>query len=87
MMMVYYMVMTLCTGQEGCLDERKPVAFATQAECQSSISEIEPRRGVKYRCHRGPQTLISNDIRAKSKPHLATRATPAALPANAIAQP
>jgi hypothetical protein len=76
MMTVYFMVMTLCAGAEGCVDERKPVAYATQAECMETVTAMEPRRGVKYRCHRGPQQLISKEIQDKAQPHLMTISAP-----------
>lgn len=75
MMAIYYIVMTLCTGREGCIDERRPVAYASQVECLDTLEAMPERRGVKYRCHRGPQTVISSDLRAKPQPHLATTAT------------
>jgi hypothetical protein len=73
MMTVYFVVMTLCSGVEGCVDERKPVAYATEAECMETLGSMAARRGVKYRCHRGPQQLVSEVIRSSApKPHLMT---------------
>lgn len=77
MMTVYFIVMTLCSGAEGCMEERRPVAYATQEECLESLSGMAPRRGVRYRCHRGPQQLISQELRSKAtQPHLITTNAP-----------
>lgn len=79
MMTVYFVVMTLCSGAEGCVEERKPAAYATQAECLETVDALEQRRGVRYRCHRGPQRLISQDLKEKSaQPHLITTNAPVA---------
>jgi hypothetical protein len=77
MMTVFFVVMTLCSGAEGCVDERKPVAYATEAECMDTVNGMAVQRGVKYRCHRGPQQLVSEVIRSTApQPHLTTTSLP-----------
>lgn len=77
MMTVFFVVMTLCSGVEGCVDERKPVAYASEAECMETVNGMAARRGVKYRCHRGPQQLVSEVIRSSAtQPHLVTTSVP-----------
>ncbi|MGI4838277.1 MAG: hypothetical protein ACRYF9_11720 [Janthinobacterium lividum] len=77
MMTVFFVVMTLCSGTEGCVDERKRVAYASEAECMETVNAMPARRGVKYRCHRGPQQLVSEVIRSSApQPHLVTTNVP-----------
>jgi hypothetical protein len=51
MMTVYFVVMTICSGIEGCVEERKPgPTFATRAMCMETARVMEPRKGVKFKC-------------------------------------
>lgn len=60
MMTVYIMVMTLCTGGEGCVEERKPEpTFATKALCMESARAMAPRKGVKFKC-RTQRLMVPN---------------------------
>lgn len=51
MMTVYFVVMTICSGIEGCVEERKPgPTFATRAMCMETARVMAPRKGVKFKC-------------------------------------
>jgi hypothetical protein len=59
MMTVYFVVMTMCSGMEGCVEERKPGdAYATKAECMETVSAMARRKGVKYKCRSEPQWML-----------------------------
>ncbi|MGN8275829.1 hypothetical protein [Pseudomonas sp. SMN5] len=60
MMTVYVMVMTICTGGEGCIEERKPEpTYATKALCMESARSMAPRKSVKFKC-RTQRLLVPN---------------------------
>ncbi|WP_413795377.1 MULTISPECIES: hypothetical protein [unclassified Pseudomonas] len=51
MMTVYFVVMTICSGIEGCVEERKPgPTFASRAMCMETARVMAPRKGVKFKC-------------------------------------
>lgn len=51
MMTVYFVVMAICSGIEGCVEERKPgPTFATRAMCMETARVMAPRKGVKFKC-------------------------------------
>lgn len=51
MMTVYVMVMTLCRGDEGCVDVRKTEpTYLTKELCMAKARDITPRKGVKFKC-------------------------------------
>ena len=53
MMTVYFVVMTICSGFEGCVDERQPVpTFASKAMCMETTKVMAPRKGVKFKCRK-----------------------------------
>lgn len=58
MMMVYFVVMTMCTGMEGCVDERKATAYSSREECIQMISALPHQKGIKYRCRKAPQAQL-----------------------------
>jgi hypothetical protein len=59
MMTVYFVVMTMCSGMEGCVDERKPgAAYASREECMETVGAIPHRKGVKYKCRKEPQWVL-----------------------------
>lgn len=58
MMTVYVMVMTICSGFEGCVEERRTEpTYATKEMCMAMARDIAPRKGVKYKC-RSERLLI-----------------------------
>jgi len=60
MMTVYVMVMTICTGGEGCVEVRKPEpTYATKAICMETAHGMAARKGVKYKC-RTQRMLVPN---------------------------
>lgn len=66
---IFVVVMTMCSGAEGCLDESQPTAYSTREECMESVALMPTRRGIKYRCASVPQVLITQQRRA-TKNHL-----------------
>jgi hypothetical protein len=51
MMTVYFVVMTICSGIEGCVEERKQgPTFASKAICMETARGMAPRKGVKFKC-------------------------------------
>lgn len=72
MMSVYFIVMTMCSGMEGCLEERKTTAYATRDECMQEVAAMPPRKGLKYKCAKAPQRLVKEDREAGARPHLMT---------------
>jgi hypothetical protein len=51
MMTVYFVVMTICSGFEGCVEERKPgPTYASRQICLETAREMTPRKGVKFKC-------------------------------------
>ncbi|WP_434702405.1 hypothetical protein J3P85_16030 [Pseudomonas sp. Z1-12] len=63
MMTVYFVVMTICSGYEGCVDERQPgPTFASKAMCMQTASVMAPRKGVKFKC-RKERTLVVDGAR------------------------
>lgn len=68
---IFVVVMTMCSGGEGCLDESQPTAYSTRAECMESVAVMPTRRGIKYRCSSVPQVLITQQRRATQN-HLVT---------------
>ncbi|QBZ90463.1 hypothetical protein EPZ47_17660 [Pseudomonas viciae] len=51
MMTVYFVVMAICSGVEGCVEERKPgPTFASRAMCMETARVMPPRKGVKFKC-------------------------------------
>lgn len=58
MMTVYFVVMTLCSGMEGCVDERKPAAYASREECMQMVSTMPRQKGIKYKCRKAPQSEL-----------------------------
>jgi hypothetical protein len=74
MMSVYFVVMTICSGMEGCVQERRPDVYATQEECVQELAALTPRKGLKFRCAKGPQLVVREDRKAAAKPHLISTA-------------
>ena len=73
MMTVYFVVMTMCSGMEGCVEERRPGdAYASRAECMTKASAIAQRKGVKYKCRGEPQWVLKEDRRAEGIKSLVT---------------
>ncbi|WP_144419483.1 MULTISPECIES: hypothetical protein [Pseudomonas] len=78
MMTVYVMVMTICTGGEGCVEERKhEPTYATKAMCVESARHMAARKGVKFKCRSerswvpstasgasGQERVVSTDVKA-----------------------
>ncbi|WP_343471204.1 hypothetical protein [Pseudomonas halotolerans] len=51
MMTVYFVVMAICSGVEGCVEERKPgPTFASRAVCMDNARAMAPRKSVKFKC-------------------------------------
>ncbi len=51
MMTVYIVVMTICSGIEGCVEERKmQPTYATKEMCLETTRVMAPRKGVKLKC-------------------------------------
>lgn len=78
MMSVFVVVMSLCNAAEGCLEERKPTAYSSRAECMETVATMPVTRGVKYRCASTPQIMVSEERRA-TRSHLATTAAEPAI--------
>ncbi|SFW84409.1 hypothetical protein SAMN03159376_04448 [Pseudomonas sp. NFACC09-4] len=64
MMTVYVMVMAICSGKEGCVEERKPgPTYATKEICMETARGMAPRKGVKFKCRRQQvQLIVPNHI-------------------------
>ncbi len=61
MMTVYFVVMTICSGFEGCVDERQPgPTFASKTMCMETARVMAPRKGVKFKC-RKERTLVVHE--------------------------
>lgn len=78
MMSVFVVVMSMCTASEGCLEERRPTAYSSRAECLETVATMPMSKGVKYRCASTPQFMVSEERRA-TKSHLVTTATEAPI--------
>jgi hypothetical protein len=76
MMSVFVVVMSMCSPSEGCLEERRPTAYTSRAECMETVATMPSTRGIKYRCASTPQFMVSEDRRA-TKSHLVTTAASA----------
>lgn len=51
MMTVYFMVMAICSGVEGCVEVRKPgPTYASRAMCLETARGMPARKGVKFKC-------------------------------------
>ncbi len=74
MMSVFVMVMSVCTATEGCLEETRPTAYASRAECMETVTTMPTSKGVKYRCSTTPQIMVSEARRA-TQPHLVSTST------------
>jgi hypothetical protein len=71
MMSVFVVVMSICSGAEGCLEERQATAYSTRAECVESVATMLPRKGIKYHCSSVPQFMVGEQ-RRETKPHFVT---------------
>ncbi|CAH0139502.1 hypothetical protein SRABI06_00435 [Pseudomonas brassicacearum] len=61
MMTVYFVVMTICSGFEGCIEQRQPgPTFASKAMCMETTKVMAPRKGVKFKC-RKERTLVVHE--------------------------
>ena len=69
MISMFVVLMSMCTGSEGCLEERLPTAYASRAECMETVATMPTSRGIKYRCSSTPQFMISEERRG-TKSHL-----------------
>lgn len=97
MMTVYVMVMTLCRGDEGCVDVRKTEpTYLTKELCMAKARDITPRKGVKFKCRSerswGPSKIPGADtLTALSRPtpsdSLETRLNRSAYPSRATPPP
>ncbi|WP_144091107.1 hypothetical protein [Pseudomonas kilonensis] len=59
MMTVYFVVMTICSGFEGCVDERQPgPTFASKAMCMETARVMAPRKGVKFKCRKERMLVV-----------------------------
>ncbi|AMZ71175.1 MULTISPECIES: hypothetical protein [Pseudomonas] len=59
MMTVYFVVMTICSGFEGCVEERQPgPTFASKAMCMETAKVMAPRKGVKFKCRKGRMLVV-----------------------------
>ena len=73
MMTVYFVVMTMCSGMEGCVEERRPGdAYASREECMTTVSAMTRRKGVKYKCKSEPQWVLREDRRVEGAKSLVT---------------
>ncbi|MDC6380598.1 hypothetical protein BW687_010475 [Pseudomonas graminis] len=75
---IFVVVMSMCSGAEGCLDENQPTAYSTRAECMESVALMPTRKGIKYHCSSVPQVLITQQRRT-TKNHLVTNAAEASV--------
>lgn len=71
MMSVFAIVITICTGSEGCLEERQPAAYSTRDECMESVATMPVRKGMKYHCSSVPPIIVKDQRRA-TQTHLVT---------------
>lgn len=65
MMSVYFVVMTMCSGMEGCVDERQSTAYASREECIQTVGTMPRLKGVKYKCRKGPQSELKEARRVE----------------------
>lgn len=73
MMTVYFVVMTMCSGMEGCVDERKPgEAYASREECMTTVGAMAHRKGIKYKCRSEPQWVLKEDRRVEGQKSFVT---------------
>jgi phage anti-repressor protein len=64
MMTVYFLVMTICSGMEGCVEERKTgPTYTSRQLCIETAKEMAPRKGVKYKC-RSERLWVSNEVKS-----------------------
>lgn len=75
MMTVYFVVMTMCSGMEGCVDERKPTAYASRDECMETISAMPAQKGIKYKCRKAPRSELVELRRADGHEAVVTNDT------------
>ncbi|MBC3361486.1 hypothetical protein [Pseudomonas sp. SWRI154] len=62
MMTVYFLVMTICSGMEGCVEERKTgPTYSSREMCIDTAREMVPRKGVKYKC-RSERLWVTNEV-------------------------
>ncbi|ROM61982.1 hypothetical protein BK653_30515 [Pseudomonas brassicacearum] len=63
MMTVYFVVMAICSGNEGCVEERKPgPTYATKEICMETTRDMTPRKGVKFKCRRERLLVVPNEM-------------------------
>ncbi|MDO7896878.1 hypothetical protein [Pseudomonas citrulli] len=76
---MYVMVMTICTGVEGCVEERRhEPTYATKAMCMETASHMAARKGVKLKCRserswapstapgaNGLERVVSTDVKGQ----------------------
>ncbi len=73
MMTVYFVVMTMCSGMEGCVEERRPGdAYASREECMTTVGAMTRRKGVKYKCKSEPQWVLKEYRRVEGAKSFAT---------------
>ncbi|WP_434676409.1 hypothetical protein [Pseudomonas sp. D3-10] len=64
MMTVYFLVMRICSGMEGCVEERNPgPTYASRQMCIESAQVMAPRKGVKYKC-RSERLWVSDEVQS-----------------------
>ncbi len=78
MMSVFAVVISICTGSEGCLEERQPAAYSTRAECMESVATMPVRKGMKYRCSSVPAAVVKEQRRG-TLTHIVTTSTEATV--------
>lgn len=63
MMTVYFVVMTICSGYEGCVEERRPgPTYASRQICMETAKDITPRKGVKFKCRSERSKVIFTEV-------------------------
>ena len=73
MMTVYFVVMTMCSGMEGCVEERRPGdAYASREECMETVGAMAKRKGVKYKCRAEPQLVLQEARRVEGHKRFVT---------------
>jgi hypothetical protein len=76
MMTVYFVVMTMCSGMEGCVSERRPgEAYASREECMETVSTLTTRKGVRYNCRAEPQRILQEVRRTEGQKSFITTGT------------
>ena len=75
---IFVVVMSMCSGAEGCQDDNQPTSYSTRAECIESVALMPTRKGVKYHCSSVPQVLITQQRRT-TKNHLVTNTAEASV--------